>query len=320
MNEQQRRLILAILFLSISQIDSNISVQLNQIQQRKSYKFDQSSNYSSLLVNRRSVLTHCSKFVNDEDAVTFPEFTIPLDSPNTHSTSSGWTNENGHIFHLEIINEKFLLSTIFALQQLKRLEIRNTCFRPCNRSSIPSRIECLASSLTELSIADTKITHLPYEIGNLLLLKTLKLSNTGLMSLPSTIGRLSALTILYLPNNHLHSLPITIRQLRSLQQLTLSNNPALHSVEPINTLPSLMILDTRNCPIEFLPRDLPQLTTLYMSNNSLTYLTGIETLGTQTNRRKSFYFDRNPIRFISPRIRHIKNLVRLHLDDPNRKS
>ena len=68
-------------------------------------------------------------------------------------------------------------------------------------------------------------------------------------------------------------------KLRSLQQLTLSNNPYLRSVQSLNGHPSLKILDTKNCPIELIPRNLPQLTTLHMSNNNLTTLIHIETLG-----------------------------------------
>jgi len=84
-------------------------------------------------------------------------------------------------------------------------------------------------------------------------------------------------------------------------------------VEPLNGLPSLSILDTRNCPIEILPRNLPQLTDLDMRNNSLTKLTGIQTLGKETNKRKFFYFDMNSIKSVPPQIQYVRNLSRLHL-------
>ncbi len=216
---------------------------------------------------------------------------------------------------MKIINEKHIPLTIFGLKNLEYLEIRNTYFFSCKDSTIPSNIQCLASSLTELGIYDTNITHLPNSIGKLIHLKTLKLSNTGLMSLPDTIGDLSSLTILYLPNNNLKSLPITITKLLLLQELTLRNNPYLHSIEPINNLPSLRMLDTRHCPIEILPENLSQLTTLYMSNNNLTTLTGIETLGDGTDIRKLMYFGKNHIRYISPGIDQVKNLCELHLND-----
>ncbi len=210
--------------------------------------------------------------------------------------------------------------TIFGLIKLKQLEIRNTCFFPCNKTTIPSDIQCLSSSLTELGIYNTKITHLPDTIGGLHHLTTLKLSNTGLTSLPDTIGNLSSLTFLYLPNNNLTSLPITIRYLKLLRKLTLTNNPYLHSIEPINNLPSLQILDTRYCSIEILPQNLSQLTTLYMTNNKLTKLTGIETLGNGTNSPKFLYFDKNHIQSLSPAIDQVKNLRELHLNNNQLRS
>jgi Leucine-rich repeat (LRR) protein len=246
--------------------------------------------------------------------VTSSEFNIPLNPVNSDSKSYGSTDKNGYIFRLKINNEKYIPSTIFGLTHLKQLEVRNTCFSPCDEQEIPSEIQCLASSLTELGIYDTKITHLPNEITKLVRLKILKLSNTGLMSLPDAIGNLKFLVKLYLPKNDLKSLPDTIQDLQLLQELTLSNNPDLHSIESVTELSSLTFLDTRHCPIEILPRDLPKLTILYMSNNSLTNLNGIGTLGTGINTPKYFYFDQNFIQFIPPGIREIKYLRSLKLD------
>ncbi len=246
--------------------------------------------------------------------MTSSEFNIPLNPVNSYWKSYGSTDKNGYISHLKIINEKYIPSTIFGLTHLKQLEVRNTCFSPCDEPEIPSEIQCFASSLTELGIYDTKITHLPNEITKLVRFKILKLSNTGLMSLPDTIGNLKFLVRLYLPKNDLKSLPDTIQDLQLLQELILSNNPDLHSIESVTELSSLTFLDTRHCPIEVLPRNLPKLITLYMSNNSLTNLNGIGTLGTGINNPKYFYFDRNSIQFIPLGIREIENLRSLKLD------
>jgi Leucine-rich repeat (LRR) protein len=262
----------------------------------------------------------CPEVDNDEDVVTSDEFNIPLDPAGSHSKSYGTTIKNEHISRLKIINEKYIPSTIFGLKNLEHLEIRNTCFFPCKYSTIPSNIQCLASSLTELGIYDTNITHLPNEIIKLVRLKTLKLSNTGLMFLPNAIGNLKSLISLYLPKNNLKYLPMTIRNLRSLQELILSNNPYLHSIEPVNGLLSLIFLDTRHCPIDILPRNLPKLTTLYMSNNTLTNLNGIGTLGTGIHNPKFFYLDMNYIQSVPPGIREIKNLRWLKLDQNNLKN
>jgi leucine-rich repeat protein SHOC2 len=214
---------------------------------------------------------------------------------------------------MQIVNKESVPSLIYCFKHLSKLEVVNTSF--CDfQYRLPVEIEYLAASLTHLYIYNTKITHLPKEINQLKRLKTFKLSNTGLRSLPDDIGYLSALNFLLLPDNNLTSLPVTMTNLRSLQRLTLSNNSNLRSVQSLNTHRSLRILDTRHCPIELIPRRLPQLTTLYMSNNNLTKLTGIETLGQATKNKKSFYFDRNHIRSVSSQIRHVRNLYRLNLN------
>jgi Leucine-rich repeat (LRR) protein len=246
--------------------------------------------------------------------VTQEDFKIPI-NPHYSYTGSGALVKGGRIHQLRLIEEKYIPSTVFGLTRLKVLEIRQTCFFPCDETTIPLEIQCLASSLTSLGIYDTTITHLPDTIGELKHLTALKISNTDLTSLPDTIGYLLSLTLLDLSNNKLTSLPITIRNLKNLQRLTLKNNPDLHSIEPINNLHSLSFLDTRNCPIEILPQNLPNIRTLYMTNNSLTNLSGIETLGYGTDSAKSFYFGDNHIRVISPSIDQVKNLYSLHLDN-----
>jgi Leucine-rich repeat (LRR) protein len=51
-----------------------------------------------------------------------------------------------------------------------------------------------------------------------------------------------------------------------------------------------------------------------MSNNSLTKLAAIETLGTATNSKKLFYFDKNSIQSVPSEIRHVRNLYLLNLN------
>ena len=218
------------------------------------------------------------------------------------------------------------------------MHVKNSCFSSCNHQQLPIEIECLALSLTDLSISNTTISHLPEQIGKLKHLQVLKLSNIGLTTLPDSIGDLSSLEdldlsnnalttlpdsigdlsllkILDLSNNNLAGLPNTIQKLRLLQHIILVKNPNLHSIQPLNGLPSLSILNARHCSIENLPRDLPQLIDLYMSNNTLKLLIGIETLGNGTSNKKSFYFDTNHIQSVSPQIGYVKNLFRLNFDN-----
>jgi Leucine-rich repeat (LRR) protein len=51
-----------------------------------------------------------------------------------------------------------------------------------------------------------------------------------------------------------------------------------------------------------------------MSNNNLENLTDIQTLGFGTDRKKSFYFDKNSIQSIPSEIGHVHNLSLLNLN------
>lgn len=255
----------------------------------------------------------CSQYINDNHITDLFPFTVHINPiTQTSTTTFAKMNKNYNIISMKIVNKKCVPSIIYCLKHLSKLEVINTSF--CDfKQGLPAEIEYFASSLIHLHIYNTTITHLPEQIGKLKNLQTLKFSDTGLTSLPDSIGNLRSLNFLFLSNNNLTSLPVTIKNLQALQQITLANNPYLHSVQSLNGLPALRILNTKHCLIQILPRNLPQLTDLYMSNNNLTKLTGIETLGNGTNTRKSFYFDKNHIRTISPRIQYVRNLYRLHL-------
>ncbi len=257
---------------------------------------------------------HCSQYRNDEHIISSFPFNVYFNpaTPNSRTTYAFMNISDHKVTRLKIVNQKSVPSLIYCLKHLTKLEIVNTKFTDIEQG-FPDEIKFLASSLIDLHIYNTKITSLSNDISKLKRLQTLKLSNTGLTSLPDSIGDLPLLNFLQLPYNNLSSLPSSITNLRSLQQLTLSNNPYLRSVQSLNGHPSLRILDTRNCPIELIPRNLPQLTTLYMSKNNLTTLIDIETLGKATNSKKMFDFDQNRIETVSPGIGHVHKLYRLNL-------
>jgi Leucine-rich repeat (LRR) protein len=255
----------------------------------------------------------CSKYLNDEDIIHNLSFTVHInpDIPNPAMTVAKMDNKY-NVFSLKITYAECVPSLIFCLKHLSTLEIVNTNF--CHfEKRIPPEIELLASSLTELRISNTKIPHLPNEISKLTRLHTLKLINISLESIPDSIGDLLSLKILILNDNNLSTLPETMTNLELLQYLTLSNNPNLRSIKSLNGHPSLGFLEMRNCPIELLPHNLPQLTVLHMTNNKLSHLNGIESLGKATNGNKIFDFDGNRILTITPSIDSVRNLYQLQL-------
>lgn len=268
----------------------------------------------------------CSRFSNDYDIILSFPFNVDINPfPKTSKFTYGLMDADEKIYYLNIVNENYVPHQIFCLKFLQELYIRNTSFyeiEPNDNSvyQLPTEIEYFASSLIHLGIYDTTITHLPKQLGELKQLKSLELSNTGLVSLPDTIADLSSLTSLSVPGNNLTSLPTTMINLQSLFQITLKNNIALQSIQPLNGLSFLHILDARHCQIEHLPLDLPHLTNLYMSYNNLTYLTGIQTLGNKTKNKKYFNFDYNHILSIPPNIQHVNNLYWLNLNDNQLKT
>ncbi|CAF4390101.1 unnamed protein product, partial [Adineta steineri] len=134
-------------------------------------------------------------------------------------------------------------------------------------------------------------------------LETIQFSNTSLKILPDFIGNFLSLKFLSLPNNMLTLLPTTIVNNSKLRHIVLNNNPNLRSIQSLNGHPSVKYIEAKNCSIENLPINIPQLTDLYMSNNNLKNLRSIQALGHATDARKFFYFGQNRIQSITPQIR-----------------
>jgi hypothetical protein len=265
-------------------------------------------------IRHGDVLIDCSQYVNDIEVVNSFPYIVHIDPVFQYPTTTyASKNANGNIDFINIASQKSIPPMIYCLRHLSGLRIQNTSFYDVEQQ-LPLKIEYFASTLIYLGIYNTMIPYLPEHIRQFRRLEILELSNVGLISLPDFIGDLISLVTLSLPNNKLSSLPQTIGKLRLLRHIILKNNPRLRSVQPLNGLPSLSSLDARHCSIEDLPRNLPQLIDVLMTNNSLTRLVGIETLGSGTNKNKSFNFNINRIRSVSSEIRHVKNLRRLKLD------
>ncbi|CAF1388107.1 unnamed protein product [Adineta steineri] len=256
----------------------------------------------------------CTKYANDDEV--YKSFPFELDfhsSKRAASETYAVKNAHGNIVVLNINKQEYVPPAVFCLTELRELYVHKTKFRTFDLG-LPIAIERLASTLKYLTISDTPIRYLPEQFGRLIHLKELKLLNTGLTNLPNSIGKLSSLTYLDLRDNKLVSLPLTIINTLSLQTLVLDNNPDLRSIQALNGHSSLKFLQADNCQIERIPLNLPQLINLYMSNNSLTHLSNIHTLGNKTNKKKLFFFDNNSIRYLSPHIRQVNNLNFLNLN------
>ena len=114
-------------------------------------------------------------------------------------------------------------------------------------------------------------------------------------------------------NTDLVSLPKTMANIKSLNLIGLYHNRRLHSLESLSGLSNLSVLIAANCSIDRLPSNLPNLEYLVMSNNNLTDIGSIGTLGYGTNTSKIFDLSSNHIKYIQPENRFVRHLSDLNL-------
>ncbi|CAF2214282.1 unnamed protein product [Rotaria magnacalcarata] len=98
------------------------------------------------------------------------------------------------------------------------------------------------------------------------------------------MANLWSLSMLYLSNSKLTTLPVAIGKIKSLTCINLDNSTNICSIQSINGLPNLHMLSTLNCGITNILLNLPNICYLDMSNNRLTNLVGIKTLGSNYYR------------------------------------
>ncbi len=128
-------------------------------------------------------------------------------------------------------------------------------------AALPASIGNL-TRLEELSNAhNDSMKTLPPEIGRLRRLRLLVQSNMALESLPETIGALQNLQVFRFAGHELSRLPEAIGTLDSLRVLHLDAR-GLQTLPDLGGLSQLELLDLTSLPIETLPPDLDQLTSL----------------------------------------------------------
>ncbi|KAJ1490140.1 hypothetical protein T484DRAFT_1777984, partial [Baffinella frigidus] len=107
--------------------------------------------------------------------------------------------------------------------------------------------------ITELSVANNRLSEMPNGIGRIHCLTDFDMSNNELEMLPDSMGLLTALTKLNLTNNQLHSVPNTLMFL-----LKMDNNQLVSVPEGLGYLPVLEKIEARNNKLISLPIDLCQ--------------------------------------------------------------
>ncbi len=178
------------------------------------------------------------------------------------------------MIELNLVGISNIPAAVFCLSQLKVLSLQHT-----TDLSIPSEIIRLAPSLTHfIMLSNTKSVVLPPELFEMHLLSTLTIVNCGVETLSEDIVKLSHLTELILDQNQLITLPPTLSKMLSLTTLSVNDNPRLSSLDALIGSMSLIILRAVNCMINHLPTNIPNLHTIKLGGNQLTFLDGIETI------------------------------------------
>lgn len=164
-------------------------------------------------------------------------------------------------------------------------------------TELPTSVECLYH-LEDLDISHNKLNHLPRGIGKLSRLLKLNIAHNSIQVLPHEVGCMTALQILDCTHNQIHSLPDELGNCCHLEQLYLRHNrlthlPVLHScqalkelhlgnnalmgltVEHLEHLQAVSVLDLRDNRISKLPEEitlLQGLQRLDLTNNAISTL------------------------------------------------
>lgn len=248
----------------------------------------------------------CQKFVSQQDILSSFGYEIPVinDINDNDDLTYAKMNSAKEIIFLQIVNKTYIPPIIFCLYYIIELRIIRT-----NSFSIAH----FPRSIRRLLISHIRMPSDFNAINGLYYLKHLTIEHTDLEYMPY-IGSLRRLTFLRLNNNILKSLPISIRRLKALKQLDVTYNQKLRSLDSINAHQNIEEITASFCSIEKLPKQLPQLQILRLTNNSLVSLDNIETLGKSVKKPMIFLFENNQIETIPEQIVQLEYLHTLNLN------
>lgn len=104
-----------------------------------------------------------------------------------------------------------------------------------------------------------RLTTLPDEVGDMVLLSWLNLAKNRIASLPRTLAHVPALRTLYLTDNDLAAIPSTVFELAELRTLSIGDNQLTEIPEAIGDMPALADLSLYDNQLRDLPRSLAKL-------------------------------------------------------------
>jgi len=236
--------------------------------------------YISLFLSDPPPQQNCSingsVYTSDKQIIQSLPFHVAINPPQPLPAGSSYAtvDTDSRVIELNLVNIGSIPAAVFCLSQLRVLSLQHT-----TDLSIPPEIIRLAPSLISFTILNnSKSIVLPPALFEMNLLSTLSIVNCGLETLPEDIVKLSQLTQLTLDQNQLITLPPTMSKMPSLTTLSVNGNHRLSSLDALTGSTSLTTLHGSNCMINHLPTNIPNLHTIELIGNQLTFLDGIETI------------------------------------------
>ncbi len=174
-----------------------------------------------------------------------------------------------------------------------------------------------SNEIIELDLANTNLTQIPPEIGQLSQLRKLLINFNDITAIPPEIGQLKNLKVLYAFHNELTALPTEIGQLVNLDELVLYNNYIIELPPAIEGLKNLIFLNLNANNLTSFPPEigsLTNLTSLLAEINTLTTLP--PEIGNLTNLT-TLRLEKNDIKTLPPEIGMLSNLISLDLNVNN---
>ena len=171
------------------------------------------------------------------------------------------------------------------------------------RKQVLAEIEQAArSGATRLDLADSRLTRLPAEIGQLTNLRWLSLERNQLREVPVEIGQLTNLRDLDLKGNQLRDVPAEIGQLTNLQDLDFGDNQLREVPAEVGQLTNLQRLALYGNQLREVPAEIGQLTNLRSLSLNANQLREVPAEVGQLTNLHTLDLDSNPLKSPPPEV------------------
>ncbi|XP_076327218.1 leucine-rich repeat-containing protein 40-like [Tachypleus tridentatus] len=135
--------------------------------------------------------------------------------------------------------------------------MRNTVILACDLSSnvlrkIPPKFALKFTYITDLNLANNRLSSLPEELCDLRDLRRLDISQNDYMLFPKVVFKLSNLIYLNAQKNHITSIDVDkLKSIRSLREVNFEDNPLTNaSREQLKSMESVVVTVLVNSPVD----------------------------------------------------------------------